>query len=555
MSEPTKGWLERAVAAILPPGTGAAVILLRGVSGAGKSTLARALAAAMPPGAVRIVSSDNYFVWLGGGTYAFDPSRLGEAHAQCLQDFRLALEEDTPVIIVDNTNTSRRDYAPYDEAAREHRGPPRRSVVIAELKCPDEDTLAACGARNAHGVPLTTLRRQWDRLRADPDPRAVLLPPWLPPPPRRGGAGAGGGGGKSSWSIPPAPAVSPWGRGGAAAAAAPSPGPGRAEAAECFASQWPRGPAAPGSQWAPPPWQGRTDPPRMSSGAQRGEPPPLPPPAGHHFRGSDSPRLTPFPGRQPDAERRPASGPGAPYVADPSAYLSSTVLFVGLFITRACRGELATRYPPRFEYAHGDHVTVVHAPLSPGTLTPQLLALVGTRVRLAIGRECCDACVQAVPVSWAEAGEGAPGAADPGDDAQDERGEASGGRPHEAGHGGGGSGPGRPHSAPSHHNATVARALAHLDSVPGRGLSSNVVAHVTLSVAPGVLPSEANAMLERAVRRRPSLCRPPTPSTLVVTAVLGLCARSPGGGPRAFLLDQARLRDFVLGASGRARHA
>jgi hypothetical protein len=97
--------------------------------------------------------------------------------------------------------------------------------------------------------------------------------------------------------------------------------------------------------------------------------------------------------------------------------------------------------------------------------------------------------------------------------------------------------------------ARAVAALAHLDS-GGASMSTNPVAHITLSTAHGVEPRAANAMLRRAAQRRPSLfgrgpesaagAPQPLSARAVVHATLGLCVKA-GGGRRFFLLDQQRL--------------
>ena len=279
MSGSRDAWLERAVSTVLPPTAIPAVVILRGISGAGKSTLALALQASRPRSTARIISADSFFVRRGGGTYAFDPSLLGEAHGECEAEFTRAIQSGTPVIIVDNTNTSRRDYAFYEAGVNDfnawlktgHSTLPAYKFIVVELTCPDEASLAVLGSRNAHGVPPAGLRRQWERLRSDHDPRAVQLAPWMAPErpgaaPDAASPGAGSGGGARGWSIPPAPAESPWKAGTRLPEASSNPSsgainpltvrPGGAGGGEGTVTPWPRGPAAPGSPWAPPPWPG-----------------------------------------------------------------------------------------------------------------------------------------------------------------------------------------------------------------------------------------------------------------------------------------------------------
>lgn len=91
------------------------LILMRGVSGSGKSTLARELAG-KHEGAV-ILSTDDLF--MVEGQYAFDPGMLGENHRRNQERARNEMQEKTPCVIIDNTNTQAWEMKPYVLAALE----------------------------------------------------------------------------------------------------------------------------------------------------------------------------------------------------------------------------------------------------------------------------------------------------------------------------------------------------------------------------------------------------------------------------------------------------
>lgn len=143
------------------------VIVLRGVSGAGKSTAARELVRrADEYMSVRVVSADHYFE--KSGTYKFDPTKLGEAHAECFNSFIECLRpvgntEPTDLVIVDNTNTSATEIAPYmlGAAAFGYAAQVVQVLVSSEV----------AAARNVHGVPLTGVMNQAKNM-------AQTLPPW-----------------------------------------------------------------------------------------------------------------------------------------------------------------------------------------------------------------------------------------------------------------------------------------------------------------------------------------------------------------------------------------
>lgn len=141
------------------------VIIMSGVPGSGKSTFTKSL-----KGDVVICSADNYFLD-ENGVYNFNPSKLGEAHGSCLHRFTRNLitmrdrtwAKDT-TLVVDNTNTSALEMAPYVALA-----------AAFEVEC--ELVTVLCDphkahARNTHGVPLQGV------LRMDAAIRSRELPPF-----------------------------------------------------------------------------------------------------------------------------------------------------------------------------------------------------------------------------------------------------------------------------------------------------------------------------------------------------------------------------------------
>jgi predicted kinase len=133
------------------------VYLMRGLPGMGKSTVAKALADAHTNGdpADRvepvIVSADDYFVQTDG-TYAWDRTKLNLAHSQCMSRFDAALKKGVEVVIVDNTNIKRRDFAYYQGLAHEM-GYQFFEVAVGNLD------VEASTTRNKHGVPRETVER------------------------------------------------------------------------------------------------------------------------------------------------------------------------------------------------------------------------------------------------------------------------------------------------------------------------------------------------------------------------------------------------------------
>lgn len=151
----------------------AKAIVMRGVSGSGKSTWIRG---AHPDGFV--LSADHFF--MKDGKYLFDPDQIAQAHHTCLRRFVLACSlaawnhyAPTPdqegVIIVDNTNTSLAEMAPYCAVALAY----GHQLQVVNLVV---DDLAVCARRNKHGVPLSAIESQQIRLIES----AKHMPPWWP---------------------------------------------------------------------------------------------------------------------------------------------------------------------------------------------------------------------------------------------------------------------------------------------------------------------------------------------------------------------------------------
>lgn len=143
------------------------VVVLRGVSGAGKSTLAKRLVAAVPGARSLIVSADDFFVGIDG-RYHFDPQRLGEAHAVCLRRYWDAVVQGrmngdlaihSALVIVDNTNTTIAELAPYMGVALSAGW--RATLLTVPVP------VAIAAARNVHGVGPQSVEAQMRRLEED----------------------------------------------------------------------------------------------------------------------------------------------------------------------------------------------------------------------------------------------------------------------------------------------------------------------------------------------------------------------------------------------------
>lgn len=96
------------------------VMILVGASGHGKSTWASKQLenAAQYHVPLAIVSADYFFEDNETGKYVFNPSKLQEAHNECLANFVQHLYDRMEVVIVDNTNLSEIICAPYVAVAK-----------------------------------------------------------------------------------------------------------------------------------------------------------------------------------------------------------------------------------------------------------------------------------------------------------------------------------------------------------------------------------------------------------------------------------------------------
>ena len=135
------------------------VYVLQGPSGSGKSTLAKELTKNVTNS--HICSADNFF--MQDGKYNFNAKLLGQAHAWCRGNFHAALCLGADVIVVDNTNTQKREYQPYLDAAIDA-GYEAEVVRVGEL---DDDSLKLYANRNKHKVPLDVIRKQAARIERD----------------------------------------------------------------------------------------------------------------------------------------------------------------------------------------------------------------------------------------------------------------------------------------------------------------------------------------------------------------------------------------------------
>lgn len=129
------------------------LIILSGLPGGGKSTLARKLA---KEDTSIICSADDYFI-SRTGEYIFNRDKIGTAHKRCQQKVQNLISFGSPLIIVDNTNTTIKEMNPYVEMASEAGYDVQLIRIVHE-------SVEKCAERNIHGVPLETIQNMNSRL-------------------------------------------------------------------------------------------------------------------------------------------------------------------------------------------------------------------------------------------------------------------------------------------------------------------------------------------------------------------------------------------------------
>lgn len=147
------------------------VIIMRGIPGSGKSTWAKDFIAAQQSKDWLVVSADHYH--MVGSTYRYDPKNAGAAHAQCLRNFMTAVMErgnytgsDIDGVIVDNTNTTAWEIAPYYALSLAF----QCDVKIVRVHCPLETALP----RNVHDVPAARVWQMYQNIMTE-----KLPPHWV----------------------------------------------------------------------------------------------------------------------------------------------------------------------------------------------------------------------------------------------------------------------------------------------------------------------------------------------------------------------------------------
>lgn len=141
------------------------VKILSGVSGSGKSFLADVIMLDST-NTVTYCSADTFFI--KDGVYLFNSTYLSDAHGHCFREFITGLQDRSELIVIDNTNLSPEEIAPYILGAQAYRYEAEILTLRVDLK-----DLPLLVARNKHGVGEQSILRQYNKLN-----ERKLMPWW-----------------------------------------------------------------------------------------------------------------------------------------------------------------------------------------------------------------------------------------------------------------------------------------------------------------------------------------------------------------------------------------
>lgn len=138
------------------------LILMRGVPGSGKTHLAQIVVSLVTKGSdlsQHIFSTDDYFIMLGRGNYAYDSHQLPLAHHWNQRRVFEALRRATNPVVVDNTHTQAWEMEPYVSMAVSQ----GYLIEVLEPVTPWRTKEAELAKRNIHSVPREKIRQMLER--------------------------------------------------------------------------------------------------------------------------------------------------------------------------------------------------------------------------------------------------------------------------------------------------------------------------------------------------------------------------------------------------------
>lgn len=137
------------------------MIILRGLPGSGKSYLAKEIVQSTVGGdsLKYIFSTDDFFLQKGRGVYAFDPTKLSDAHAFNQEQVLKALMGAISPVIIDNTNTQCWEMQHYARMAVKY----GYFIEVLEPDTPWLFQAAELARRNKHNVSRDSIQKKLQR--------------------------------------------------------------------------------------------------------------------------------------------------------------------------------------------------------------------------------------------------------------------------------------------------------------------------------------------------------------------------------------------------------
>ena len=129
------------------------LIIMVGLPGSGKSTFIKKL-----PNNPIVCSADNYFE--KSGEYKFDASKLHDAHRECMNKANDNMLMKKSVIVIDNTNLTDKERAPYENMAEKY-----GYEILYVVFEPNKQNVKTLARRNLHGVDSAKIEVMMKRFR------------------------------------------------------------------------------------------------------------------------------------------------------------------------------------------------------------------------------------------------------------------------------------------------------------------------------------------------------------------------------------------------------
>ncbi len=106
------------------------------------------------PKYVAIHSTDQYLY--ENGEYKWTPAKMGPSHSKNYEAFRKSIDDGIDLVIVDNTNTTRKEYTKYQNYAE------KNGYWVSFIVMP-HPTIDEAVRRNTHNVPADVIKKMRDR--------------------------------------------------------------------------------------------------------------------------------------------------------------------------------------------------------------------------------------------------------------------------------------------------------------------------------------------------------------------------------------------------------